>query len=132
VAARACVALIAVVAVAWLGVLERDTRLLARGLAGLERDPGAGQLASAESDLRAARLLNPDTAPDFNRALVYQARGDAARAQATLEDVLRREPDNLRTWAALSLLVAGRDEAAARRAREARLRLDPLNARAAR
>jgi hypothetical protein len=132
VVARVCVVAVALAVLAWLAVLERDTRLLASGVAALEPGAGADALARGESDLRAARLLNPDTAPDYYRALVLRARGDADGAQAAIEDVLRREPDNLRAWATLALLANERDEAAVRRAHAARLRLDPLNARAAR
>ena len=128
--ARVSVAVVALAVLGWLAVLERDTRLQAAGVAALEPEAGAGALARGESDLRAARLLNPATEPDYYRALVLRARGDAEGARATIEDVLRREPDNLRAWATLALLAPGRDDAAVRRAREARLRLDPLNARA--
>jgi Tfp pilus assembly protein PilF len=126
--ARACVALVAVVVVAWLGVMERDTRLLASGVAALQPGSGAERLARAESDLRAARFLSADTAPDVNRALLYRARGEEERAATTLDDVLRREPDNLVAWAVLGLLARGRDEATVRRAEAAQRRLDPLNA----
>jgi tetratricopeptide (TPR) repeat protein len=127
-AARLCVAVVAVVVIAWLGVMERDTRLLARGVEAVKPGSGAAELAAAESDLRAARLLNPDTAPDVNRALLYRARGEEERAERTLEDVLAREPDNLVAWAVLGLLARGRDEATVRRAAAAQRRLDPVNA----
>jgi tetratricopeptide (TPR) repeat protein len=128
-AARLCVAVVAVVVIAWLGVMERDTRLLARGVEAVKPGSGAAELAAAESDLRAARLLNADTAPDVNRALLYRARGEEERAERTLEDVLAREPDNLVAWAVLGLLARGRDEATVRRAAAAQRRLDPVNAR---
>jgi hypothetical protein len=128
-AARVAVALVAVVVLGWLAVLERDTRLLAGGVEALRPGSGPAELTAAESDLRAARLLNADTAPDVNRALLYRARGEEERASAVVEDVLAREPDNLVAWAVLGLLARGRDAAAVRRARAAQLRLDPLNAR---
>jgi tetratricopeptide (TPR) repeat protein len=129
VVARACVALVAVAVLGWLAVMERDARLLARGVEALQPGSSPGELERAEADLRRARLLNPDTAPDVNRALLYRARGEAERAAATLEDVLRREPDNLVAWAVLGLLARGRDEPAVRRALAAQRRLDPINAR---
>jgi tetratricopeptide (TPR) repeat protein len=127
--ARVCVAAVAVALIAWLGVMERDTRLLARGVDAVQPGSGAAELARAESDLRAARLLNADTAPDVNRALLYRARGEEERAAATLEDVLAREPDNLVAWAVLGLLARGRNDATVRRAEAAQRRLDPVNAR---
>ena len=126
--ARVCVAVVAVVVIAWLGVMERDTRLLASGVEAVKPGSGAAELARAESDLRAARLLNADTAPDVNRALLHRARGEEERAAATLEDVLAREPDNLVAWAVLGLLARGRAEATVRRAEAAQRRLDPVNA----
>jgi hypothetical protein len=129
VVARACVALVAVALLAWLGVLERGTRLQAEGVALLRPGAGDGDLARAGEKLEAARLLNPDTAPDVSRALVHRARGDVSSAVALVEDVVRREPDNLRAWGVLLLLAEG-DEGVARRALAAQRRLDPLNARA--
>jgi hypothetical protein len=122
---RVALAAVAVLVLAWLGVMERDLRLQERGVAALE----AGELDRAERDLRHARFLNPDPAPDVSLALVHQARGDQPRAQAAAEAVVREEPDNLLAWATLALLARGVDDAAAERAARARERLDPLNAR---
>jgi hypothetical protein len=124
---RVVVVLVAVLVLAWLAVMERDARLQADGIAALRG--GSGQeLAGAASDLRGARLLNPDTTPDVNRALVYRARGDRARAAALMDDVLRREPDNLLAWGIRYVLALGNDPGAARRALAAQRRLDPLRA----
>ena len=122
---RVALAVVAVLVIAWLGVMERDLRLQESGTAALE----AGELDRAGRDLRGARLLNPDPAPDVSLALVQQARGDQAGAQAAIEAVVREEPDNLLAWATLALLTRGVDDAAAERAAQARERLDPLNAR---
>jgi predicted Zn-dependent protease len=108
---RAAVILVAVVVIGWLGVMERAVRLQA----------GAATVA----DYRAARLLNPDTLPDVRRAFRYQGAGRRQEAAALLEDVLRREPDNLEAWGLLYAFT--KDE----RALEARRRLDPLGARQA-
>lgn len=127
-AARACVALVAVVALAWLGVMLRDARLLDRGVKTSGRLVEAGDAARAEDAFRGARLLNPDTAPDLARVVLYQGRGRYEPAIALVSDVLRREPDNLAAWALLFGLSPD-DPAARRRALAARRRLDPLNAR---
>jgi hypothetical protein len=125
VAARAAVAVVAVLALAWLGVMERNLRLEARGAAVLRSHDDPRALARAETDLRRANLLNPGTGPDLSRALVRRAGGRTAASVALLEDVVRREPDNLTAWRVLGLL----SPAAAGRALAAQRRLDPLNAR---
>jgi predicted Zn-dependent protease len=132
--ARVAVTLVAVVTIAWLGIMERDTRLQDRAV-----DTASGaiafgrltpaQLRAAESDFRDARFLNPDTAPDVNRAVMYQVHGRGAEARALLEDVVRREPENLTAWGVLVEVTRERDPAASRRAAAARRRLDPLSAR---
>ncbi len=126
--ARVGVAAFAVLVLGWLAVMERDLRLQRDGAAALRPGASAAQLAEAESDLERARLLNPDPAPDVSLALLYRARGEEARALAAIEDVVRREPDNLSAWATLAVL--GRDDAAVRARFEAALRrLDPVSAR---
>lgn len=124
--ARVTVAAVAVAVLAWLGVVERGVRLQA----GVPGAAAAGDLAGAEADLRAARFLNPDAGPDLRRAVLYQGSGREAEAVALLEAVLRREPDNLPAWGLLRTFAGQRDPAAARRALEARRRLDPQGARA--
>jgi predicted Zn-dependent protease len=123
--ARIAVALVALAVLAWLGVMERDARLLARGIAAT--GPRA-DLPRAESELRAARLLNPDTRADIFLAATEERLGRRAQSVATLEDVLRREPDNLGAWTVLAY-VARDDPVIVRRTLAARARLDPVNAR---
>ena len=60
---------------------------------------------------------------------MYQAGGRSEDAVALLEEVLRREPDNLQAWGLLYAFTRERDPGSARRALEARRRLDPLGAR---
>ena len=126
-AARVAVAVLAVLVLAWLGVSERATRLTAEAAALSERleDPGAA--ARAESALRDARFLNPDTQPDIALAFVAFFRNDEERAVGLIEDVVRREPENLSAWRLLLDLAGEDDPATARRARAALRRLDPVN-----
>jgi cytochrome c-type biogenesis protein CcmH/NrfG len=122
--ARVALAVVAVVVLAWLGVMERNTRLQAQGV-------GERNVARADADLRRAGFLNPDTAPELGRAFLYANRSGAEparRAAAVLEGVLRREPDNLRAWSGLLYATRGRDPVTARRAVAAMRRLDPLDA----
>jgi hypothetical protein len=129
--ARVCVGLAAVVVLAWLGVMEYDARTLKRGVdnAGEMLTSGStpAGFRSAEADFRDARLLSPDTTPDLHRAVLYRIHNRERQAVALLEDVVRREPDNVAAWNVLYALVREGDPAAARRALAARRRLDPIS-----
>jgi hypothetical protein len=122
-AARIAVAAVGLAVLASLGVMERDARLQTRAVHATQTTRDEAALARADADLRAARLLNPDTAPDFNRALLLRIRGDTGGAAAVLRDVVRREPENVTAWRVLYALT--RDPGALAAAR----RLDPLRAR---
>jgi hypothetical protein len=124
VVSRAVVVAVSVLVLVWLGVMERDVRLQERGTAALRSEGDPGVLARAERDLRRANLLNPGTEPDVTRALVRRAGGETEASRALLEDVLRREPDNVTAWRVLMVLAPDR---AGRSLAEQR-RLDPLNA----
>jgi hypothetical protein len=126
---RAAIALAAVVVLAWLGVMERDARLQARANTALGHLRTSAQAARAEADLRRARLLNPDAAPDLSRVLLYQARGRWREGVALADRVVRREPDNLTAWLLLRSVAGDHDPGAVRRAQAALRRLDPLDAR---
>jgi predicted Zn-dependent protease len=126
--ARAAVVVVAVLVLSWLAVMERDERLQARGVRAAQ--DAQAKFAAAETDFRDARLLNPDTAPDVSRAFLYQRIGRGAEAAELLQDVVRREPDNLSAWALLATFTSERDPGTARRARAQVRRLDPVRARA--
>ena len=125
--ARLAVAVIALGAIGWLAVMERDARLYERGIAagGSLDDPDT--IARAEADLEGARLLSPDRTPDVGRALVLSTAARAPEARALLEDVVRSEPDNLSAWTALGWVNDGADPALERRVTAEMRRLDPLN-----
>lgn len=126
---RVVLAAVAIAAVAWLAVMERDTRLLAGGVKAAGRAGRAQAFRRADADFRAATFLNPDAEPELGRALLYDAAGrpDAA---AVLDRILRREPDNLTAWGLrYAVARAHGDRLAARRALAAQRRLDPVNAR---
>jgi predicted Zn-dependent protease len=124
VTARAAIAVTALIVLAWLGVMERDARLRASGVAAA----GRGAFERAEADLRAARLLNPDTMPDVDRALLYFGADRPRDGIALLQDVARREPENRTAWFLLYGFTRERDPEVAARARSALRRLDPVTA----
>jgi Tetratricopeptide repeat len=130
VAARIAVAVVAVLVLAWLGVMERDRRLEARGVTTAGALDSAADVRAAEADLRAAELLNPDTRPALQRALVLRYAGRLDEAIAVVQDVTEREPENRAAWGGLFALARERSPALAQRARAALRRLDPLNVRA--
>jgi hypothetical protein len=126
--ARIVVAVVALAAVGWLAVMERDARLYDRGIAAGGRLDDPRTIARAEDDLERARLLSPDRTPDIGRSLIWWTARRAPEARALLEDVVRAEPDNLSAWTALSWVNDGRDAALERRISAEMRRLDPINA----
>jgi predicted Zn-dependent protease len=130
VVARLTTVLVAVLVLAWLGLMERNARLQEQGIAASGRLDVQGNAARAESAFRRARTLNPDTAPDVGRALLYLALERRDEATSLLAAVLRREPENLTAWGVLFNVARDRDPATAERAAAALRRLDPVRARA--
>ena len=128
-AARVAVAVVAVLLIAWLAVMERDERLFQDAVQTSAHARDAADAARAERGFRKARLLNPDLEPDTGRAVLYIGTSRPRKAIALIEDLVRREPDNLTAWALLFKVSRGVDPANERRALAQRRRLDPLNAR---
>ena len=125
---RLGVIVVAVVAIAWLGLMERDARLQARGLGHVQ----ARQTAQADSDLRRAGFLNPDSTPDLSRALLLFGDGHPHARRRCSRSVIRREPQNVSAWGELLVVSRKSDPATARRATAVLTGLDPLDAAAAR
>ena len=123
-AATAALVVVAVIVIAWLAVMERNTRLQSASFAAAKK----GHVARAVSDLRRSRFLNPDTTPDLSRALLYYGQGKRAQASDLLQQVLRSEPRNLPAWGELLVVSRGHDPAQTGRALAAIKRLDPLDA----
>ena len=127
--ARIAVVVAAVLVLGWLGVMERDQRLFESGVKAAGRGHIPANAARAERAFRDAGGLNPDTAPDVGRAFLYFGTNRREQARTLIEDVLRREPENLTAWALLFRVANQVDPAAERRALAARRRLDPVSAR---
>ena len=123
--ARVAVVVVAVVVIAWLGAMESNARQLARA----DDAARARNYMAAIGHLRDADRLSADTTADVRRAFVLQGAKRGAEARALLEDVVRREPDNLTAWGLLLTFSRATDPAAAARAQAQLRRLDPLRAR---
>ncbi len=119
----------AALALAWLGLMERDRRLLDGAVALSGRVELPADVARAERQLLASRRLNPDTAPELARSALYLGNGRPDRAATVLRQVVRSEPDNLLAWGRLYQLVRRTDPATAREALVNYRRLDPVGAR---
>jgi predicted Zn-dependent protease len=126
VAIRVTVALVAVLAIAFLAVGLRNTWLEQRGLelgqsTAATHDPEIAR--QAEHDLRAAETLNPDQTPTLYRGgLAFRLRRPQ-EAVDLLRRVARQEDENLDAWgllaqAALAAGDRGLARQAAARARE--------------
>jgi predicted Zn-dependent protease len=131
-AQRIALALVAILAVAWLAVSYRDARLHARG-SELARLP-AEQLDAAtvrESDdlLRRARLLNPDRTLAYDRAVLMLRAGRRDEGIERLERYLRAEPEHREAWGIYAVATAEVRPEASRRALRRYRELGPAEAR---
>jgi hypothetical protein len=124
---RVITAVVAVAAIFWLGAMERNQRLLASGVAASGRLRVAGNVRRAEADLRDARFLNPDTAPNLARAFMRYGDGRPRGAATLANEIVRQEPANVRAWSLLVRLSTGQDATSSRRASAALRRLDPID-----
>ena len=125
-AARAGVAVLAVLVIAYSAVLLRDTRLQERATEIAQSSRAQDEIGRAVSDYGAASFLNPDTGPDVGHAFALQVQRRAPEAVAAAEDVVRREPENLTAWRLLSVLTVELDPARSRQAAARARELDPL------
>ncbi len=130
---RAAVALVAVLAIGWLGVLLRDERV---GASAADRIFYAPELPPAElgrqlDRMESARLLDPDPKVDLNRAGLLLLRGRRQEAAAIAGARARREPANLEAWRIVYQATRDSDPARAGQALAAIRRLNPLGSRPA-
>ena len=121
-------ALVAVLAIAWLGLNLRGLGLSERA----ERiaatpDAAPAQVDEAERLLEDARFLNPDTRPLIvEGSLLARQGGKRAReGLALLEQAVRREPDNLVAWGVLAGATRSLDPERSREAQARERELGP-------
>jgi predicted Zn-dependent protease len=128
VVARISLLVIAVLALAWLGVLLRDQNV---GQAASQRLAHNPRLAPAEvaremKRLEDAELLNPDSSWQLSRGKHWLARKRPRRAVRVVESLLRSEPDNIDGWFIVYVATRPSDPRRAARARAEIKRLNPL------
>jgi hypothetical protein len=136
--ARISMAAIALVVVAWMAVLVRDAHVFDQATAPPPGGVGAlpGQLRRPDGlsrragQLRASRLLRPDTAPELQTAVFLEVRGapeDLVRALRIATSVAHSEPENLDAWVDILSIDRARGDAGGVRVALAHVRrLDPL------
>jgi predicted Zn-dependent protease len=130
VVARVAVALVAVLALGWLGVLYRDQRVAD---AASDRIFYDNPLPSSEYEhqmnrLRDARLLDPDRSSELVRIRYLLLYGHPRRALEAGDRFLRSEPDNLEGWVLMLQAARAVDSRRERQAAAEIRRLNPLSA----
>jgi cytochrome c-type biogenesis protein CcmH/NrfG len=110
-------ALVAVLVLAWVGVLLRNHEVGEAAVS--DRDTGA---------LEGARLLDPNRYWDQVLAGVYLIEHQPRRAAAEAEQLVRAEPDNVVAWSLLREATRGTDPERFDQATAALRRLNPLTA----
>ena len=108
-AQRIVLAIVALLAAAWLAVSFRDARLEARGLE-LSRLPldrlDADTVRESDDLLRRARLLNPDRSLVYDRGVLMLRAGRSEEGVALIRRYLRDEPEQRQAWGILSAATA--------------------------
>ena len=129
---RALVLLVALLAIAWLGVSYGNAGRIrdAETVAG-DRQATPQEIDAAIRDLRRSRPLDPSNDAE---ALSYEASlniraGRTEEGLALLERVVRIEPDTAEAWFLIAQLTQQSDPARAAEARAQLRRLDPRAAR---
>jgi tetratricopeptide (TPR) repeat protein len=126
--ARIALALTAVLVLAWLGVLLRDTLLAVPAAFVIiePKEPSQARFEAAMDDLRAAELLNPDRTPRLNQARFLNRRRDYREALEIANEVAADEPDNIAAWVEVFRAASNVDDARAQQAKAKILELNPL------
>ena len=124
--ARAALAVIALLAIAWLGVLYRDVRL-GQGATDVlltERNLSNAEEARQIDRLRDARLLDPDR--QWDQKIAFFLMFDRPREALRIADeVVAKEPDNIEAWRVVEAVAQRIDPRRAAEARAERRRLNP-------
>lgn len=129
-AARAALAVLAVLVLGWTGILLRDFEVGHSLVTFHKLHLSKAERAQDVDRLRDAQLLDPDSNWRLARAGYYLISGGSKRAAARIaEDVVRDEPENVAAWRVLQAATRDSDRARAARASAEIKRLDPLGRR---
>jgi predicted Zn-dependent protease len=124
---RAFLAVLALLVLGWTAVLVRDQQVgnaASNALLHHAHVPPA-RAATEMRRLDDARLLNPDTVWDLDRAVAWVSLGRPRRAVRELGSLVRREPANVEAWRVLALISRGIDPSRHSEALAQVRRLDP-------
>ena len=127
-AVRGLLAVVAVVVLAWVGLLFRNHELGETARLRAFYGPPPTTQAERERDLQRledASRLDPDSDWELARASYLQLSGSPDEALGLAIEVVRREPDNVIGWMLLRQAARGRDPARAAQAAAKVKRLDP-------
>jgi cytochrome c-type biogenesis protein CcmH/NrfG len=127
---RATVLLVAVLAIAWLGVSYGNARVI-RNAQIVAADPHAtaAQIESTLRKVRSPRTLDPSKTESLSYAAALEIKaGRLDQATQLYEQIVRKEPDTPEAWLVLSELTRKSDPARSAEARAQLHRLDPLGA----
>jgi hypothetical protein len=131
VSARVPLACLAVLVLAWVGVLTRNHELAkdtaVRAFFGPE--PSAAERERDVERLEDARLLDPNAYWRVALANYFLLDGDTRRAAQTAEELVQDEPENIFAWSALLQATRESDPARAKEAAAEIRRLNPLGSR---
>jgi predicted Zn-dependent protease len=117
--ARALMLLVALAAIAVLGVWYANAHELKHAAAVSLHTTSPAALAAAERGFDGARRLSPDTSPDLGRAFLLIRAHQFSRAAPLLSRLAAKEPRNLLIWQYLALADPAR-------AAEAKARMERL------
>jgi predicted Zn-dependent protease len=126
---RALLAAVALVAIAWLAVLLRDSLLISRvSRIATDRKATAADIRHGLTLSRQARLLNPNRSLPLSwQAELYTLQGRTDAAARTYERMVRQEPQFAEAWFLLAARTAASDPRRSAHARAQVRRLDPLD-----
>jgi predicted Zn-dependent protease len=128
---RAAVLLVAVLAIAWLGVSYDDARKINQAQATVGNPKATeAEIAAALADARSADALDPSTDPLSTEAALEIKAKHLPEALRLLDELVKREPDAAEPWLLIAELTRTSDPARSAEARAELRRLDPLQAQA--
>ena len=128
IAARVVVVVVALLAIAWLGVSYGNARSIRHAqVAAADPHASPSEIESALRDVRSAHTLDPSQTEALSYVAALEIRaGRLDEAARVYEDIVRREPDTAEAWFVLSRLTQKSDPARSAQALAQAKRLDPL------